>query len=352
MNLNDYAGIIHFHSEYSFDGRVAVADIVKAAHANSIDFLMLTDHGTLKAKEEGLEGWHGRTLLIVGQEVSPRFNHYLVFNAKEPIWLNKEDEKTNPQDYISRAKAQGGVGFIAHPHHEGAPLFHVKHYPWKEWDVAGFDGMGVWDFMTDWQSSLTGYGKALLSYLFPFFYLSGPKEATLRRWDMLNQTGKVAGIAECDNHNSLKGIGRFRVPIFPFVKAFRYLRTHVLTVEPLSGDAQRDIASILTSLKEGRAYMAQESHAAARGFSFTVDDGCKIVTMGEEFSLEKKAEIKICLPSAARVILLRNSCAVLDYHADKISFSVERNGVYRMEAYLKLWGRYRPWIFSNPIYVR
>jgi hypothetical protein len=27
-------------------------------------------------------------------------------------------------------------------------------------------------------------------------------------------------------------------------------------------------------------------------------------------------------------------------------------GVYRIEADLKAFGRYRPWIFSNPIYVK
>jgi hypothetical protein len=352
MKLNDYAGIIHFHSEYSFDGRIAVADIVKAAHINDIDFLMLTDHGTLKAKEEGLEGWHGTTLLIVGQEISPRFNHYLVFNAEEPIWLSKDDETTDPQSYISKAREQGGLGFIAHPHHEGAPMFHVKHYPWKEWGVTGFDGIGVWDFMTDWQSSLTGYGRALLSYLFPMLYLAGPKEATLKRWDLLNQTGKVVGIAECDNHNSLKGIGRFRVSIFPFVKAFRYLRTHVLTDEPLSGNAERDIALLLSSLKRGRAFMAQENHASARGFSFIIDDGHQVATIGDDFFLTRLSMIRIGLPDKARVVLLKDGVPVHEKVGDQITFSVETQGVYRVEAYQKIWGRCRPWIFSNPIYVK
>lgn len=352
MKLFDYAGIIHFHSEYSFDGRVAVADIVKAAHVNDIDFLMLTDHGTLKAKEEGLEGWHGKTLLIVGQEISPRFNHYLAFNTTEPIRLSKEDDRTDPQIYINSVREQGGVGFIAHPHHEGAPMFHVKHYPWKEWGVTGFDGMGVWDFMTDWQSSLTGYGRALLSYLFPFLYLSGPKEATLKRWDLLNQKGRVVGIAECDNHDSLKGIGRLKVSIFPFVKVFKYLRTHVLTEDPLSGKTGSDIALLLSSIKAGRVFMAQESHVSARGFSFIIEDGHKTATIGDDFSLEAKAAMRIHLPSMAKVVLLRDGVSVHEEETSRITFAVENAGVYRVEAYQRIWGVYKPWIFSNPIYVR
>ncbi len=45
----------------------------------------------------------------------------------------------------------------------GAPLFHVKHYPWKDWAVTGYTGMGIWDFMTDWQDSLTSHLQAVLS---------------------------------------------------------------------------------------------------------------------------------------------------------------------------------------------
>jgi hypothetical protein len=30
---------------------------------------------------------------------------------------------------------------------------------------------------------------------------------------------------------------------------------------------------------------------------------------------------------------------------------VSEPGVYRVEAYLRVLGKYRPWIFSNPIYV-
>jgi len=74
-NLNDYAGIIHLHSAYSFDGRAPIAEIIGAAKRNEIDFLFLTDHSTLQARSDGWEGWHGRTLLIVGEEIAPRFNH-------------------------------------------------------------------------------------------------------------------------------------------------------------------------------------------------------------------------------------------------------------------------------------
>ena len=67
--LHDHAGVIHLHSAYSFDGHVDVREIVRAARDCRLDFLMLTDHGTLRARDEGLEGWHDGLLLIVGEEI-------------------------------------------------------------------------------------------------------------------------------------------------------------------------------------------------------------------------------------------------------------------------------------------
>jgi predicted metal-dependent phosphoesterase TrpH len=113
-NLYDYIGIIHIHSIFSFDGRIAVPDIIDAAKENGIDFLMLTDHSCLTAKEEGLAGWHGETLLIVGQEIAPRFNHYIVFNVDDPIIVFPNDEGIDPQTYVDQVRDGGGIGFIAH----------------------------------------------------------------------------------------------------------------------------------------------------------------------------------------------------------------------------------------------
>ena len=98
MKLFDYAGAIHFHSSFSFDGRSPLATILRAANKNGLAFLMLTDHDHLWDRDEGWERWHNNTLLIVGQEISP-------------------------QKYMDEVNAQGGFGLIAHPDHEGAKRF-------------------------------------------------------------------------------------------------------------------------------------------------------------------------------------------------------------------------------------
>ena len=102
-SLTDYAGVIHLHSAYSFDGRTPVAEIIKAANKSGVDFLLLTDHSTLQARKDGFEGWHDGTLLIVGEEIAPRFNHYLAFQLKESVAVRRRNSRTYLRRPISTA---------------------------------------------------------------------------------------------------------------------------------------------------------------------------------------------------------------------------------------------------------
>jgi histidinol phosphatase-like PHP family hydrolase len=76
MKFYDYAGIIHMHSSFSFDGHATMEQILSATRKTGIDFLMLTDHDHLQARREGWEGWQDKTLVVVGEEIAPRFNHF------------------------------------------------------------------------------------------------------------------------------------------------------------------------------------------------------------------------------------------------------------------------------------
>ena len=351
MEYYDYSGIIHFHSDYSFDGRTALPEIIAAAKDNGLDFLMLTDHSTLQAREDGYEGWHGKVLLIVGQEVAPRFNHLLVFETGTPITVNQDDEEISPQSYLDEVNAEGGISFIAHPDHEGSKPFHVKHYPWRDWSVDGYTGLGIWDFMTDWQNSLTGTLRAFLSYLGPGFFLRGPQSATLKRWDDLNRYRRVVGIGECDNHATQKRLWGLTLTVFPFRKAFRFLRTHVLTRTPFTGDKAGDKTLLVDALKNGHVYVAQESFRSAKGFRLSVTERNRHATMGDIFSLDQISQLSVNIPTEGHIRVVKDGAL---YHEDigqSVSCSISRPGAYRVEVFAKSYGKYRPWIFSNPVYI-
>jgi hypothetical protein len=351
MTLKDYTGVIHLHSAYSFDGRTGVTAILEAARKRGIEILLLTDHSTLRAREEGFEGWQGGTLVVVGEEIAPRFNHYLAFGLREAVDCAEKEAGLRPQEYIDRVKDAGGIGFIAHPDHAGAPLFHVKHYAWTDWSVTGYTGMGIWDFMTDWQSSLSSRIRALLGYAFPALFLRGPVPATLERWDRLTQAGRVAGIGELDNHDTLRHFAGLPVPVFPFSRVFGLIRTHFLLEAPLSGENRRDLAAVLNALARGRLYVSLDYFRSAAGFTLTLTDGERMATMGDEFRLGHPAVLRVLFPCRARIRVIRNG--LLFHRAVTTEFRIDVNepGVYRIEADLKALGRYRPWIFSNPIYV-
>jgi hypothetical protein len=351
MGLTDCTCIIHLHSAYSFDGRKPIAAILEDASRCGIEVLMLTDHSNVRAREDGFEGWHGRTLLIVGEEIAPRFNHYLTFGLPQAIACAEREPELPPQVYIDRVNAGGGMGFIAHPDHRGAPLFHVKHYPWNEWSVSGYAGIGIWDFMTDWQASLTSHARALLSYAFPSLFLRGPCPETLERWDRLTQTRRVTGIGELDNHDTLMRRFGLSLPVFPFSRVMGLIRTHLLLERSLTGQKEPDIATVLNALGRGRAYVSLDRFRSAHGFSFTLQDGKQEATLGDTFPLECTAEIHIRLPVRGRIRLLRNGSLLRQCDQSELHDSICAPGRYRVEAYLLAFGRYRPWIFSNPIYV-
>lgn len=350
MSLYDYAGVIHLHSSLSYDGHVPLAQIIHAAQNNGIDFLMLTDHDHLRARDENWEGWHDKTLLIVGEEIAPRFNHYLAFNIKRPIVYDHDGEK-DPQKYIDSVNEQGGFGFIAHPDHEGTTLFHVKHYCWNDWNIIGYSGIGIWDFMTDWQSSLRGHWRGLLSFLFPAYFLTGPRNITLERWDALNQIRKTVGIGELDNHATKKKVLGIQFIAFSFDRAFRFIRTHILTKDPFCGDHQKDIDMVYQSLLHGRCYFAMEYFCKTNGFQFQMNQGIQAFSMGDSFNLNSDTLLTVSLPITALIRIIRNGSLILQETTRCLSRPVTQTGVYRVEVRLKSAGIFRPWIFSNPIFV-
>jgi hypothetical protein len=352
MKLYDYTGVIHIHSVFSFDGHVGLEKIIEAAAQNSIDFLILTDHDHMQARDEGWEGWNGKVLLIVGQEISPRFNHYLGFNINKPVPSPEDALGIPPQKYIDEVNEAGGFGFIAHPDHKGTKKFHVKHYPWIDWSVDGYTGLSIWDFMTDWQSGLRSYLPSLISFFFPAFFLRGPRRITLERWDSLNQKKKIVGIGELDNHASIKKIAGITIEALPFHRAFRFVHTHICTREPLSGNNQEDIALLLNALRYGSCYTAMEYFQSSAGFSFIIKQNNKEYSMGDSPALTEGTQILINLPVPARVRIIRNGTLVMEKAGQEICLPLKESGVYRVEAYLKAYGKYRPWIFSNPIYLR
>jgi hypothetical protein len=351
----DYAGAIHFHSAYSYDASQPVDQIVQAGLKAGLDFAILTDHFNLDARKDGWERMHTagdrRLLFLVGEEISPRYNHYLAFGTSTPVVVSKTDYHS--QDVIDAVKAQGGIGFIAHPDHVGAPFVGVRAYPWVDWKANGFDGLSIWDLMGDWSSTLSSTWSVAKAVFSPGRHLKGPTRTTLQRWDELTQRFHCAAIGEVDNHGTAKRLAGFSKIIFPFEFAFRTIRTHLLLDQPWTGDLQTDRGAVWAALKQGRSYVSLDLWNDPRGFQFHIHDAITRTEMGGEHVRQGASLVEIKLPARGRIRLIRNGRVIREEsYRSYMERDVELPGVYRVEVEQRIGGRWRPWIFSNPIWVR
>ncbi len=349
--MYDYAGSIHFHSSYSYDARVPLPEIVDRAAKAGLHFAILADHFRLDARHEQAAGYCRQVLLIVGEEISPRYNHYLALGISKPVVVWKTESK--PQHYIDEVNAQGGFGFISHPDHAGAPLFGSRAYPWIAWDARGYAGLAVWDLMSDWNASLGSPWSSWLACFRPAHALRGPLAKTLARWDDLTQKGHCVAIGEIDNHAYRRSFFGFRKVVFPFDFAFRTIRTHVLLEEPLTKEAALDEQRILAALKEGQSYISLDYWKDPTGFLFRVYDDSKQALPGGTFARRGQAILEARLPSAGKVCLVRDGRVVKEEaRRSVLQWDIDLPGVYRIEAKQYVSGRWRPWIYSNPIWVQ
>jgi hypothetical protein len=339
--LCDVTCVVHVHSTHS-DGTGTVPEIAAAAARNAVDVVLLTDHDTLAARRAGEEGWHGDVLVLVGEEVTPKNrDHYLAFGLDREV-----SRRQAAAGIVADVADRGGFGFAAHPFSRGSERFsRIHEMPWTDFDCERLAGLEVWSFVTDTAERLSSIPDIVRFIATPERVLDHPPERNVAEWDRLCQLRRVVGIAGLDAHQIGYRIrGRVPVRLMSYTRSFRFLRTHVLCEEPLSGELERDRALVLGALREGRCYMSVDSLAKPRGFSFTASGG---VPMGAEAQFGGQT-LLATTPRPAALRLLRNGDELASAEGSELQHEAAEPGVYRVEARL----RDRTWVLSNPIYLR
>lgn len=345
----EYVGALHMHSTFS-DGSGTVKEIAGFADEVGLDYIILTDHNTLRALNEGYEGWHGKTLLLVGCEINDRnnLNHYLAFGINETI-----STRLPAKEYVKIVKDSGGIGFLAHPHEKRSSMKEHPPYPWNEWDTNDFNGIEIWNHMSEWMEGLTEQNKYNY-FMHPLRSIEGPPKETLIKWDELNLKRKVVGIGGIDAHaHKVNLLGFFEVEVFPYKVLFKSVRTHVLTdskiVKGKNGknlDASKKM--IYNSLKNGRCFVSNYYHGDAKGFRFFAEKDNKIYNMGDTINISGKIHLRVILPNISGSInLIRNGEKIDSINNIDADFIIDKNGAYRVEVYLEE----KAWIFSNHIRI-
>jgi hypothetical protein len=345
---------IHMHTRYS-DGSGTHREIANAALQSGLDAVIVTDHNVFV---EGVEGYyedgHDRVLMLVGEEIhnqtrQPQKSHLLVFGAGRELSYLAWDLKK----LIERIHENGGVAFVAHPNDPAAKLINEPALTWEDWDAAGLDGLEIWNGLSEFKSRISSLGHMLYYAYKPSKIAKGPFPETLRIWDDFLATGRhLAAIGGSDAHALKVQYGPIKRTIFPYSYHFRMINTHLILDEPLNGDINHDRALILTALKAGKSFIANDSPESGCGFIFSAKGIDGQAGMGETISGKSGVTLQIRLPSPAECRLLMNGEVIQIWRAQTLcTFITSKAGAYRVEVYRNSQGRRVGWIFSNPIYI-
>jgi hypothetical protein len=343
-------GNLHMHTTFS-DGTKTHEDLVRFAQDAGLDFVIVTDHNVFPP---GLDGWYGETLLLVGEEIHdtdrvPQSSHLLCFNIHEDV----AELARNPQAVIDAVADQGGFAFLAHPfERDVADFLPEPNISWRDWEVQGYAGIELWNYMSEFKSVLSSRAQALLYAFVPSLAIFGPYPETLKTWDELLQVRPVSAFGGSDAHGTVYRMGPLSRTVQPYGYLFRCINTHLLSQEPLNGDLEHDKSVIYRALRAGHGFLGYEQPGPIAGFAFWARSGDAEATMGETLPLERGLELRVSAPGRGRLRILRDGKVLAETRGDHLALMSQLPGVYRVEVYRRHAGRRRGWIFSNPIFVR
>lgn len=364
--MHELSGNLHMHTPFS-DGEKYHAAIADDAIKADLDFVIVTDHNIWV---HGLDGYyengHGRVLLFTGEEVhnvrrKPQASHFLAFGANRELSAYASE----PQTLIDETISAGGFGFLAHPHEKDVPIVNEPNLGWHDWDIDGFTGLEIWNYMSSlknklaeglenlrWQNKLIGYLVAIRIALNPEKFIIGPEPETLALWDELLAQGKqIVAIGNSDAHGTPMSIGPLKREIYPYEFLFRAVNTHLLVPRPLSNDVADDRRMILNAVRRGHAWVGYDMAHPTAGFRFS-GKGKESGIMGDRLKMDAGATLQVITPAKANIRLICHGKTVAEVHNQTtLTHLANEPGAYRVECTISYLGQERGWIYSNPIYL-
>jgi len=340
----ELCGAIHLHTTYS-DGGVNYRELIEASRSLKLDYIIVTDHMNLGGLDNGFEGRYGNLSVIVGYEHNDRrnLNHYLAIGCKQVFSKIKK-----PRDYISAIKNGGGIGFLAHPNEKRHYFGHLPPYPWTDWKVSGYDGIEIWNQMSDWMENLKSW-FSIFRLMYPRRFIGTVPPELLQRWDQLNKTHFVSGIGGVDAHTRRIGKKPFSLVVFPIKVELKGIRTHLYLDNPLSNDFCVAKKTIIDSLRDGRGFISNYRRGDAHGTKIFIEYSNGLVALPGKQSCETELPgvIHVSIPESGRISLIHNSIEVEVRYGNKATFPIIKQGVYRIEVHRES----KAWIYSNPFPV-
>jgi hypothetical protein len=139
----------------------------------------------------------------------------------------------------------------------------------------------------------------------------------------------------------------------PYERSCQIVRTHVL----VERGQELSEETLLSALAAGHAYVAFDILCDASGFRFTATNGAEQKLMGDEIARSGAGvRLRVTTPVKSRIEIIRNGQVVNEaQNVASHEWTAGEAGVYRVVCYLPQLSApldAKPWIISNPIYVR
>jgi hypothetical protein len=266
---------------------------------------------------------------------------------------------------------------------------------WRDWSVRNYTGIEIVNLSSLFDDDLLtateggrigGRSLARLVKLFKL-YDTDPDQlmATIgdnvvtrerQKWsDLLGMGRQVVGAGSVDAHARIP-IGRTVYKIPSYTEAFDTVQSYILTLAPLRGELKHDREQVYGAVRNGRLYIVFPRVAPALRFEFTAREGEREATMGQPIRLEREVTLTVLAPGHPRPVirLLRDGKETAHAEGERLVTTASEPGAYRVEVYAAEQGerllspsrggrtvqdllraqprRVKPWIISNPIYIR
>lgn len=322
---NDYRAVMHIHAEDSNHTGGMRPEVLIAAKETKVDIVMFTDHRG--PKPETWRGLRDGVLFFAGSEEDDCLR-FPIFGADGKI--EREDLR-----FISHieerydAPADRSVGMEIYNRHTDTK----DDGDFESWFKKLIADKPAWaefaKLYKEFPDEIFGAGTDYWPEIFA-------------KWDKESAKKPFTGIGANDAHQNQVFNG---LMIDPYEVSFRNLSTHILARE-LTDDAIRQ------SLKEGHVYVSHDWLCDPKGFGFVAANNLGVFNMGDPVTLVGTTRFYVQTPIAAKIKLFHNGALKEEKTGHLNTFETKTPGTYRVEAWLAVDDEERPWIYSNPIYLK
>jgi len=387
LGLQDFKSILHAHAEDSGHTGGSRPEMARDAKPANVKVIMLTDH--FRPPRDFMDSWrgmHNGVLFIPGSEMYG----YLLYPDHSVM-----DYMGGPDKELVKAVTAGtGLIFLSHVEERvnhsmdgltGMEIYnrHADAFDDKESMLAIALAMTNPKGAAQMEEALKKYPDEMLAAQCDYMKLY------MDKWDKESQHQKVVGIAACDCHHNqvfilkkvddntallgtivddddgmrkittkeapqlpgmLKGHKPgdivVRLDFDPYYRMFMCDSTHIMAkklTEP----------AIRAALHKGHAYVSHDWLCNPDGFLYyLLRDGKIAAIMGDDTKLQTGDTLGAQFPLSCIIRLYRNGKQIKESEASTLNYKLTEPGVYRVEGWVKVDDEQRPWIYSNPIYVR